>query len=64
MIGIVLDFPAGEVLGILREKGMLALSAGETVLRLVPPLIITKKECDKAVKLIDAAFAEYAKNHN
>lgn len=59
MLGIVLDFPAVELLGPLRDKGLLALSAGETVLRLVPPLIITKEDCDQAVACIDAALAGY-----
>lgn len=59
MIGVVLDFPAVELLAPLRSKGFLALSAGETVLRLVPPLIITKEDCDQAVACIDAALAEY-----
>ncbi len=61
MLGVVLDFPATELLGPLREKGFLALSAGETVLRLVPPLIITEKDCDQAVSCIDAALAEYTR---
>ena len=61
MLGVVLDFPAAELLGPLREKGFLALSAGETVLRLVPPLIITEKDCDQAVSCIDAALAEYTR---
>ena len=60
MIGVVLTFPASEVLGILREKGLIALSAGESVLRLLPPLIVTRQECERAVEMIDAAFAEYA----
>ncbi len=59
MLGAVLDAPAGPVAAILREKGMLALSAGETVLRLVPPLIVTREECETALKLIDEALTEY-----
>ena len=59
MLGAVLDEPAGGVLAILREKGMLALSAGETVLRLLPPLTVTEAECAKALALIDEAMTEY-----
>lgn len=59
MLGAVLDEPAGGVLAILREKGMLALSAGETVLRLLPPLTVTEAECVKALALIDEAMTEY-----
>ncbi|OQA82853.1 MAG: Acetylornithine aminotransferase [Lentisphaerae bacterium ADurb.Bin242] len=58
LIGVVLDFPAGELLSILRSKGMIALSAGETVLRLVPPLTVSQADCEKAVALIDEAFAQ------
>ena len=59
MLGAVLDEPAGGVLAILRGKGMLALSAGETVLRLLPPLTVTEAECAKALALIDEAMTEY-----
>ena len=62
MIGVVMDRPAGPVLAILREKGMIALSAGETVLRLVPPLTVTQADCEKAVALIDEAFAQLSAN--
>lgn len=58
MIGVVLAFPAGELLGILRSKGLIALSAGETVLRLVPPLIVTREQCDRAFDIIDSGLAE------
>lgn len=58
MVGAVLDQPAGKVLSILRGKGMIALSAGENVLRLVPPLNVSGEECRKALELIDSAFAE------
>ena len=58
MVGAVLDQPAGSVLSILRGKGMIALSAGENVLRLVPPLNVTDSECANALSLIDSAFAE------
>ncbi len=61
MLGAVLDEPAGKLLGILRGKGMLALSAGETVLRLVPPLTVTREECTKALDLIDESMTEYEK---
>ncbi len=62
MIGVVMDRPAGPVLAILREKGMIALSAGETVLRLVPPLTVTQADCEKAVALIDEAFERLSAN--
>ena len=62
MVGLLLDRPAGSVLAILREKGMIALSAGETVLRLVPPLTVTQEDCEKAIRLIDEALAQISSN--
>ena len=56
MIGVVLDRPASELLPLLREKGLIALSAGETVLRLVPPLIVSRQECESALKIIESAL--------
>lgn len=59
MLGIVLDFPAGKLLPLLRTNGLIALSAGETTLRLLPPLIVTKADCDKAVRIITKTFDQY-----
>ena len=61
MIGVVLDRPAAGLLAILRKKGLIALSAGETVLRLVPPLIVTREECEKALKIIESGLKELNK---
>ncbi|HLA77014.1 MAG TPA: acetylornithine/succinylornithine family transaminase [Vicinamibacteria bacterium] len=44
MIGIEFKGPAGEVLKGLRERGILATKAGDTVLRLLPPLSIKPAE--------------------
>ena len=60
MIGVVLDCPATPYCAALREKGMLALSAGENVLRLVPPLNVSQADCERAVALIEEVFAEDA----
>ncbi len=62
MLGLLLDRPAASILASLREEGMIALSAGETVLRLVPPLTITQEDCEKAVALIDRALARVPAN--
>lgn len=59
MVGAILDQPAGPVLAILRKNGMIALSAGETVLRLVPPLTVAREECERALALIDEALTEW-----
>lgn len=61
MIGIVLDRPAGRVMTLTAEKRLLTLTAGENVLRLLPPLNITKDEIDKAISIIELSFEEFEK---
>lgn len=47
MIGIELKRKAGRVLAPLAERGVLALLAGNSVLRLLPPLVISEEELDR-----------------
>ncbi|MBN2642962.1 MAG: aspartate aminotransferase family protein [Victivallales bacterium] len=56
MIGIVLDRSAMEIIPALMEKGLIALPAGETVLRLLPPLTVSKAEVDEALKIMQEVF--------
>lgn len=49
MIGIELELPIQEVLANLREEGLLALSAGTNVLRLLPPLTVTYEELEEGI---------------
>jgi len=35
------------------EKGLLILGCGENVIRLIPPLIITKEEADTALTILE-----------
>jgi acetylornithine/N-succinyldiaminopimelate aminotransferase len=37
---------------------VLVLNAGRTVIRFLPPLVITKEQIDKAVAVIDAVIGE------
>ena len=60
MIGLVLDRPAAPLAGLLLKDRMVALTAGETVLRLVPPLTITHEDAELAVKKIGAALEKFA----
>jgi predicted acetylornithine/succinylornithine family transaminase len=56
MVGIVFDKPAGWLMGATEKEGLLTLTAGENVLRLLPPLIVTNDEIDQAVDIIDHAL--------
>ena len=49
MIGIELKEKAAPYIDALAQKGILVLLAGPTVLRLLPPLVITKKEIDQVL---------------
>ncbi len=52
MIGLELKVKVNPILRALMEKGVWALPAGPTVLRLLPPLVITEEELDRALDLI------------
>lgn len=57
MLGIELKEPAGPYIQKLMEKGVLALLAGNTVIRLLPPLVISKKELDVVIDTITEVLA-------
>ncbi|GIK56376.1 MAG: acetylornithine/succinylornithine family transaminase [Chloroflexi bacterium] len=58
LVGVELKIRAMEVVRGLMERGVLALTAGSTVLRLTPPLVITKEEIDQVVEAIAAVLVE------
>lgn len=54
MQGIVIKGrPVGDVVKKALAKGLLVISAGSDVLRLVPPLVITKEDIDKMAEILD-----------
>lgn len=52
MQGLVLKNPVGEVITKAIEKGLLVISAGGNVLRMLPPLIITKENVDEMINIL------------
>jgi acetylornithine/N-succinyldiaminopimelate aminotransferase len=52
MAGIELTVAAQTILADLRKSGLIALPAGEKVIRLLPPLNITTEEIEKAVSIM------------
>lgn len=50
--GLVLVKPVGEVTGQALSKGLVVLSAGGNVLRLVPPLVIEKEQIDEMIDIL------------
>jgi len=53
MVGVELREKAGPYVQALMEKGILVLLAGKYVIRLLPPLIITKGDIDRVVTTIE-----------
>ncbi|MFN3734021.1 aspartate aminotransferase family protein [Comamonas testosteroni] len=49
MIGVELTKPCGELIGQAAEAGLLLSVTADTVIRLVPPLILSKPEADEIV---------------
>ena len=52
ILGLKCEVPNGEVQNALLAEGMLAVAAGENVVRLVPPLVITDADNDAAIEMI------------
>lgn len=52
MIGIECSEAVGSLVTGLIDKGLLALNAGDKVLRLLPPLTVSKEEIDQAIQMI------------
>lgn len=53
IIGIELDVPASPLVDACRNSGLLILTAGKgNVVRLVPPLIITEQELERAADIL------------
>lgn len=57
MIGIELKDKAAPVAQALIQEGVLALLAGTTVLRFLPPLVITREQVDRAVNALAKVLA-------
>lgn len=60
MIGIQLKKRARQYVGTLQDQGVLALTAGATVLRFLPPLVITDAEIDQVAETVLAVLEEGA----
>lgn len=56
MIGVELDIPGKQIVQEAMEEGLLINCTHETVLRFLPPYIITEQEIDRAVKILAKLF--------
>ncbi|MBS7656155.1 aspartate aminotransferase family protein [Candidatus Bathyarchaeota archaeon] len=58
MIGVEFRFEVYDLLLNLINKGVLALDAGRTVLRFLPPLVISKEHINQVVKVLNEVVEE------
>ena len=55
ILGLKAEVPNTELQDAMLAEGLLAVAAGDNVLRLVPPLVITDADIDDAVAMIRLA---------
>jgi acetylornithine/N-succinyldiaminopimelate aminotransferase len=61
LLGLKAVVPAVELVDALRAEKMITVGAGDNVVRLLPPLIVTEKEVGEAIDRIDRACAALSK---
>jgi acetylornithine/succinyldiaminopimelate/putrescine aminotransferase len=57
MWGLELNDAAAPVVAAARERRLLVLTAGPTVIRIVPPLTVTNDELERGVAILDEVLA-------
>jgi acetylornithine/N-succinyldiaminopimelate aminotransferase len=58
LIGLKAVVPASDLVLALRDEKLLTVGAGENVVRLLPPLIVSEAEIDDAVARVERACAK------
>jgi acetylornithine/N-succinyldiaminopimelate aminotransferase len=57
LLGLRCVVPNGQLVDALRDEHLLAVAAGDNVVRLVPPLIVSEAEVGDAMGMLDRACA-------
>ncbi|MFH0793732.1 MAG: acetylornithine transaminase [bacterium] len=63
MIGVELNQPGGDIVKACTRKGLLINCTRNTVLRIMPPLIVKRAEIDQAVGILDTVLEETAEQN-
>lgn len=58
MLGMELAFPVKDILANCRDNGIVFLTAGPNVIRMLPPLIVTEEQIFTAVQVLSKAIEE------
>jgi len=62
LLGIKCVITAGDFVTKLRENGLICLTAGDNVLRILPPLIVGEAEIDEAIGVFEKVAREWPKS--
>ncbi|WP_027091806.1 acetylornithine transaminase [Cohnella thermotolerans] len=60
LVGIECAGPVADIVAALQHRGLLVITAGPNVLRLLPNLLVTAEEIEEAVAIIAAVLSEQA----
>ena len=64
LIGLRAVVPAGELVDVLRAEKMVTVAAGDNVVRLLPPLIVSEQEIAECVARLDRACAQLSRAYS
>lgn len=64
MIGVELSIPGKQIVLDAIEQGLLMNCTHDTVLRMLPPYIITEKEIDRGIRILNKVFKTAAKQNS
>ena len=53
---------AGDFVTKLRAEGLICLTAGDNVLRILPPLVVTESEVEEGMAIIDKVAREWPRS--
>ncbi|MCE5251540.1 acetylornithine/succinylornithine family transaminase, partial [bacterium] len=57
LMGILVDFPASEAVEYFEKNHILMCAAGPDVIRFIPPLVVSRKDIDRVLDMLDTYLA-------
>lgn len=58
MQGLEFNGPVNGIINGALEKGLILINAGANIIRLVPPLVITREHVDEMIEILDACIGQ------
>jgi acetylornithine/N-succinyldiaminopimelate aminotransferase len=56
LLAVETDRPAGDIVAACLERGVLVGTAGDSALRLTPPLVLSDLELDRGLQILEEVF--------